>query len=306
MIGALVIFPNQCIAGTKEGLELCVRVIVPTLFPFFVLSKLLLASGFVQALARRMHGFMRMAFGLPDTSIFALIVGIVSGNPVGASATVMLYESDMCTKREAERLLCLSNNGGPIFIIGVVGVSMYGSLRYGILLYATHIAAAVIVAIALRFIYSDGKAPTVKKMHYTHAPAPISESLPAAIRESVELTGYICGFIIFFSTVIVITEQLGVAIILARVMSLAMPYDVALSMVEGVLELTKGVTSVASLAQPMSVKLTLTAIQLSLSGVCIFLQVFGIVQKHKLNMSLFVCAKLAQAAVAALLVGLLA
>ncbi len=69
-----------------------------------------------------LNKFMRPIFNVPGEGAFALLMGIVSGYPVGAKIVSTLKENHLCTSLEAERLIAFTNNSGPLFIIGTVGV----------------------------------------------------------------------------------------------------------------------------------------------------------------------------------------
>ena len=59
----LMAFPQACVAAAKTGLELCGNVIVPSLFPFFVLSSLVVDLGLAGYLGRALEPVMRPSFG---------------------------------------------------------------------------------------------------------------------------------------------------------------------------------------------------------------------------------------------------
>ena len=63
---------------------------------------------------------MRPIFNVPGEGAFPLIMGIISGYPVGAKIVTNFRKNNICTKEEAERLITFTNNSGPLFIIGTV------------------------------------------------------------------------------------------------------------------------------------------------------------------------------------------
>ena len=71
---------------------------------------------------------MRPIFNVPGQSAYALLLGIISGYPVGAKIVTDLRNSNLCTKDEGERMLCFTNNSGPLFIIGTVGITLFLTL----------------------------------------------------------------------------------------------------------------------------------------------------------------------------------
>ncbi len=77
--------------------------------------------------------------------LFAFIMGIISGYPMGAKIACDFRENNICSKEECERLLSFTNNSGPLFIVGTVGILMYGNTAIGLLLFITHILACLTV-----------------------------------------------------------------------------------------------------------------------------------------------------------------
>ena len=152
---ALMFWPKDSMAAARDGLTLCYNVIIPSLFPFFVLSALVVDLGLAGHLGRALEGIMRPLFNVPGACAPALALGFVGGYPVGARTALQLYQKGMCTKTEAERLLSFCNNSGPAFILGVVGAGVFASSRVGVLLYLAHAAASVCVGLLFRFYKRD-------------------------------------------------------------------------------------------------------------------------------------------------------
>ena len=111
---ALVISPGEAINGAKDGLALCFNVIVPSLFPFFVLSSLVVDLGLAAYLGRAMEGLMRPLFRVSGSCAAAVALGFIGGYPVGARTALQLYQQGLCSKPEAERLL----DGGAVRVHG--------------------------------------------------------------------------------------------------------------------------------------------------------------------------------------------
>ena len=122
---ALMLYPQPSMEAAKSGLALCYNVIIPSLFPFFVLSSLVVELGLAGYLGRLLEGLMRPLFHVSGACASAFALGFIGGYPVGAKTAISLYENGMCTKTEAERLLAFCNNSGPAFILGVVGAGVF-------------------------------------------------------------------------------------------------------------------------------------------------------------------------------------
>ena len=83
----------------------------------------------------------------PGEGSYAFIMGIISGYPVGAKIINKFLEDGTCTKLEAERMLAFTNNSGPLFIIGTVGISLFGDTTIGAILFVTHLLACITVGL---------------------------------------------------------------------------------------------------------------------------------------------------------------
>ena len=76
---------------------------------------------------------MRPLFNVPGEDSYPLIMGIVSGYPVGAKIVCDLRNKNILTKPEAERLLAFNNNSGPLFILGTIGIGLFKDTTTGII-----------------------------------------------------------------------------------------------------------------------------------------------------------------------------
>ena len=147
---ALLFFPDVSATAAREGVTLCLQTVLPSLFPFFVLSSLLVQSDVPRLLSRALAGVMYPLFGVSGAGASVLILGLLGGYPVGARTVAELYGRGEITREEAEQLLAFCNNSGPGFFLGVCGTAVFGSARAGMYLYLIHVGAALVTGILLR------------------------------------------------------------------------------------------------------------------------------------------------------------
>lgn len=148
---SLVLFSSSNLSAAQSGLSLWATSIVPSLFPFFVATELLSYTDIIDILGRCFNRLMKPIFNIRGEGSFAFIMGLISGYPVGAKIACNLRENNICSKEECERLLAFTNNSGPLFIIGTVGIKMFGNSIIGFLLLITHILACISVGFCFRF-----------------------------------------------------------------------------------------------------------------------------------------------------------
>ena len=148
LVGLLLfLFPEESVAAAREGISLCVDVLIPSLFPFFVLSSLLISTGLAGLCARPLESFMRPLFGVGGAGAAALSLGLIGGYPVGARTVAQLVQRRECSQTEARRLSLFCNNCGPAFFIGAAGVGVFGAKEAGFLLLGANLTAAVLLGI---------------------------------------------------------------------------------------------------------------------------------------------------------------
>lgn len=188
---ALLFFPDVSAAAAREGVTLCLQTVLPSLFPFFVLSSLLVQSDVPRQLSRAMAGVMYPLFGVSGAGASALILGLLGGYPVGARTVAELYGRGEIGREEAEQLLAFCNNSGPGFFLGVCGTAVFGSARAGMYLYLIHVGAALVTGVLLR---RDLGLPRRKAVSRQRAPF----DLAAAVQGSFAAVGSVSAFVIFF------------------------------------------------------------------------------------------------------------
>lgn len=149
LMAGLIAFPQAAAEAARDGLLTCFQVIIPSLFPFFVLASLCIALGLAGYMGQYLSPLMRPLFGVSGSGATALVLGLVGGYPLGAKAVASLYENGSCTEEEANRLLRFCNNSGPAFVVGAAGAGVFGSTILGLWLYAAHVVAAILTGLLL-------------------------------------------------------------------------------------------------------------------------------------------------------------
>lgn len=303
---ALVCFPAEAVEAASSGLKLCLDVIVPSLFPFFVISTLTVEMGLAEKMGRLIEPLMRKLFNVSGACASAFVLGFVGGYPVGAKTAIALYERGECSRREAERLLSFCNNSGPAFILGVVGAGVFSDNRVGLLLYFVHGLASVITGICFRRWRggSDSRLPLRRQT------AENRKSFAAVFTEGVKSsfasTVNICGFVIFFTVLIKMLVISGALPAAARLVSrvLGMEADTARRLLTGVIEMSSGVWSLSSAADSLSAGAAMAAFMLGWAGVSVHCQTLSFLCVSGLSAGTYIAGKFMHGLISAALVWL--
>ncbi len=306
---ALMLWPQEAMSAARDGLTLCANVIIPSLFPFFVLSSLVVELGLAGYLGRLLEGVMRPLFRVGGPCASAGALGFIGGYPVGARTALSLYQKGMCTRTEAQRLLAFCNNSGPAFILGVVGTGVFASSRAGVLIYLAHAAASVCVGLLFRFY---GREKGGKEGH--PPPCIRTTSFPAAfttaVRDSFLSTLNICAFVVFFMVVIRMLTLSGLLTGLADVLGeLLAPLGLnamwARRLLTGVLELTSGVWSLNGEGS-LTGRLSMAAFLLGWAGLSVHCQVLSFLGESDLSPRTYLIGKFLHGTLSALFTAALA
>ena len=254
--------------SARSALSLCARTILPSLFPFFVLSGLLSRLGFQRL-------FRRAGCGLS-----ALLVGLTGGYPMGAAYVGELYRRGALERREAERMLLYANNTGPAFLLGAVGTGVFHSAKLGFFLWAVHAAAALCLYFCFGARRAEAAQPDVP-------PEPFLSAFPAAVRQGVNAALAVCGFVVCFTVLVGLLDSHGLfsraAAWLSSVTALAPQASRAL--LTGVLELGSAVGAMEGLP-PSRSALALAAAILGWGGLSVHCQTAAVLAEVDLRLRL--------------------
>lgn len=302
---ALISLPKETMAAAQDGLLLCYHVILPSLFPFFILSSLLVELGVAAALGRTVEWLMFPLFRVSGAGASALVLGLIGGYPVGARTALGLYQSGQCSKEEAERLLCFCNNSGPAFILGVVGAGVFQSTEIGLLLYVVHILSALAVGLLFRIVRplkEERKAPHARTVVRT---ASAASAFTTAVKEAMTSTLNICAFVVCFTILIRLLTATGVLTLLAEgIGSLLSPFGFdstwAVRLLTGLLEISTGVTSLVGQGH-LAGRVALAAFILGWSGLSVHCQTAALLEGSGLRMTGSWIGKLLHGVLSALL-----
>jgi len=305
----LITFSNQNLIAAKNGLTLWATCVVPSLFPFFIATELLNYTNIATIFGKFLSFFMRPLFNIPGEGAYAFIMGIISGYPVGAKIVTDFYKNGVCTKNEAERMLAFTNNSGPLFIIGTVGILLFGNTSIGILLFITHLLSSITVGLILGLCSKIYKADEIKHNFSVKTNEKLTNSLSnlggilgSSIYNAISTVMLIGGFVVLFSVILSILNRLNIITLLSNAFCIfGIPFDFCKGLISGIIELTNGVNIVSAIhTKAISNNIVLCAFLLGFGGFSVLLQVLSIISKEKLSIKIYALGKLLQGLFASL------
>lgn len=298
---SLLLFSNNNLIAAQNGLVLWAKSVFPSLFPFFVATELLCQTNFIYILGRALNRFMKPIFNVPGESAAAVILGTISGYPVGAKVVVNLKNQKIISKIEAERLIAFTNNSGPLFILGTVGIAMLKSPNIGYTLLLSHILASLTVGYLFSFWKKNKFDINFRETKFNSKLAPIKisdfgEILGNAIKKSIFSLLSIGGFIVFFSVILSILETSGILEIISTTLyAFGIPKNISKCFITGVIEMTNGLNFTSNLYNALpNFTLLLISFLLGFGGISVLFQVYSIIAKENISIKPYFYGKILQ------------
>lgn len=276
--------------------------IFPSLFPFFVLSELLMNYGFIELCAELLKPLMVHVFKASSTTAFIFVMSIISGFPSNAKYTKELLDQGLIDEYEGTKILMFTCFSNPLFILGTVSILFLNNKEVGLLILLCHYISNFIIGFLFRNFYPTKEKNTsisIKKaihsMHKKRVSNPLNfgQILTKALQNSIQTLLLILGTV---TTFLVLTTIIDHNIHLNNYHQ---------SILNGFVEMTQGLKYISILNIPLKLKSVLSAMILSFGGLSVHMQVVSIISSTKIKYFPFLVARVIHAVLASSLVFLL-
>jgi sporulation integral membrane protein YlbJ len=315
IIGVMTIYPGESMQAALRGVGIWWEVLFPALFPFFVISELLLGFGIVHFFGTILDPMMRPLFRVPGIGGFVLAMGFASGYPVGARLSAQLTDQRLIDRDEGERLVAFTTTSDPIFLIGAVAVGFFHDVSLAVVFAVSHYGAALIIGLLMRFHggvpkethakSSEGKNKSIiirsfKAMHKARMDdgRPLGLLLKQAIENSIRMVFIIGGLVVFFSVMLELAAQINILrffyILVNSLLGIVgIPQPLSESFVNGLIEVTLGAKTAGEAAGsiPLVYKVAAAAFILSWSGLSVHAQVMSLLNGTGIRYGPFLLAR---------------
>lgn len=322
----IIVFSEKGFTAAIRGVSIWWDVLFPALFPFFVISEMMLGIGLVHFFGTLLDPMMRPIFRVPGIGGFVMAMGFASGYPVGARLTAQLWEQQLVNRDEGERLVAFTTTSDPIFLIGAVSVGFFQDVSLAGILAVSHYGAGVLVGLLMRY---HGQPPqpeiipreqgslflrALRAMHQARITdgRPLGLQFKQAVESSISLILVIGGLVVFFSVVLEVLTQANIMDVLYHFIQavlhlLSIPPTLSQAVVNGIFEVTLGAKAAAQAGNniPMVGKLAIAAFILSWGGLSVHAQIISLLHRTNLRYPPFLTARLIHGLLSAVLVFLI-
>lgn len=245
--------------------------IFPSLFPFFVLSSLLIKFGLPEFMSNIFCGLMGRLFKINGICSFIFFMSILSGNPACAKYTRELYLNGSINIYEANKILCFSAFSSPLFILGGLSVLLNNN-EVPLLILICHYFGNIVVGILVRNYHpskikeKSNLKKAIDDMHMKRISNKESFGtiITNSLMESINTLLLILG---------VITICLVITTIISNNLNLNSTFQ---SVLNGFIEMTQGIKYISLEAIPLKLKCVLSVMILSFGGLSVHVQIMGV------------------------------
>lgn len=294
----IVLNPKQCINFTIGGAKLFFYAVFPSLFPFLVISNLIISFGGIQIYSRLLGSAICKPLGLPKQCSLVLLVSMFCGYPLGARYAAELYEQNFIDHKTFQRLLNIATNGSPLFIIGTVGTTMLGHASFGYILIMSNILSCIIMGLILpnRYRIKVPNIDTKNAKKPQHNKINLGNSLKIALEDATKTCISIGSFVIMFSVLTsIIKGNVYFDTALKYVSNVtSLPIEILQSFTVGILEVTNGCNIVSASSLSINIKLIVCSFLIAFSGLSITSQVYSLIYKFNVSIKKYTALKVLQ------------
>ena len=275
-----ILFNKLIIINTvMESLNIWVKAIIPSLFPFFVISDLLITYNFIDYIPNKIKKYICRLLNISDSALSILILSMVSGFPSNGRNTHNLYNKGKISKEEASYILMYTHFSSPVFILTTCSLIYLRSEKLGIILLLSHYLSNIIIGILFRNINNPSLDNFTIKEHKSQN---FTINLIKSIRSSIDSLLLILGIL----TVFLIISSLIINIIHSNLYTSAI--------IRSILEMTLGLKYIASLNISMIHKVILFSAILSFGGLSVHMQVMAQIVEDKISCKYYLIGRVFQ------------
>lgn len=250
----MILDARTAILSAREGVALCIRTVIPSLFPFFVLSGVINSCLLGQEL-RLLQPVGRLC-KIPKGTESILVLGFLAGYPIGAQLITQAYKGGKLPANTARRMLGFCSNAGPAFLFGMLSPLFAGSGAVWAL-WGIHLLSALFTGCILPGEETDATLLTPGR----------TISFAEALQNAIKAMASVCGWVVIFRVILGFCNRwfLWLFPVAAQVL------------ISGLLELANGCVLLQNISGE-GMRFLLAGIMLSFGGLCVGMQTTSVTE----------------------------
>ena len=240
--------------------------IIPSILPIYITIDLLLNYNFINSLDFILNIFSKI-FKINNNSAIIILLSILSGFPSNSKYINTMLENNLINKNDANKILLFTHFSNPLFIINTIGNNFLHSKNIGIIILISHYITNIIIGLLIRNYNTN----VINNQKYEFKNINFINCLINSIFNTLKILFLLYGIITIFMIInTLINENIALNNVFKAILS-------------GILEITNGIYNISNLNINIIYKSVIITFFISFGGLCIHMQVFGILKDYKLN-----------------------
>ncbi len=275
-----ILFNKLIIINTvMESLNIWVKAIIPSLFPFFVISDLLITYNFIDYIPNKIKKHICRLLNISDSALSILLLSMISGFPSNGRNTHSLYNKGMISKDEASYILMYTHFSSPVFILTTCSLLYLKNEKIGIILLLSHYLSNIIIGILFRNINNPSFDNSIIKEHKSQN---FTINFIKSIKSSIDSLLLILGIL----TIFLIISSIFINILNTNLYTSAI--------IRSILEITLGLKYISNLNISLIHKIILFSSILSFGGLSVHMQVISQIIEDKISCKYYLMGRIFQ------------
>lgn len=284
-LALILAFPASSYQGAKKGLLLWFNTLLPTLLPFMILSNLIVYMRITAPLSRILYPVFHRIFRVSKNGCYPVLIGFLSGIPVGAKTTADMIERGELTASEGQYLLGLCNNASPMFIMSYISLTQLNRPDIRLILLLILYSSALVSALLWKALTSSKR----KVSGLSLSPENLAQEdtnrfdfkkVDKSIMDAFDIITRVGGYVILFSISAQIFSDTGSHNGLFKLLIL------------GFLEITTGINKISTSALSMDMKIALITMITAFGGLSGMAQTNSVISNTRLSIHTYMFQKL--------------
>ena len=261
------------------SLNTWVSAIIPSLFPFFVISDILINYNITNYIPKFIKKTFNYLFNVSDNVITIFFLSLLSGFPSNARNARKMSDLGLITDKEASLALTFTHFSNPLFILGTVAVFFLGNEKLGIIILLSHYLSNIFVGIIFRYFNNKSNTNyTILNKKSQNFPSVLTNSIKSSIDTLLLILGTLTCFLILSSIII---NRLNLNLYNSTIL-------------KGILEITMGIKSLSLLNISDIYMVILSSMFISFGGLSVHMQVLSQLIDTKISYKYFFVGRVYQ------------
>ena len=253
----LFINKNLVFNTINFSLDIWVNNLIPSLFPMFILSDILITYNFVKYIPKWFINIFSYLFNIKKECTLVFFLSMLSGFPINAKNIKKLYDMNIINGKEASHMLMFTHFSNPLFILGTLAIFFLNNKKLGIIILLSHYLSNFIIGIIFRKLNTISSSISNEQEKNLHFGPVFVNAIKSSVDTLLLILGILTCFLII-STIIINRFDLN-------------SYNSLL--VKSILEITMGLKELSLFNFSDLTKVVLSSCILSFGGLSVHMQV---------------------------------